>query len=279
MAFDLRKFLSDKDKYPDTAKVTLADGVETTLGDLRAFQDEQDEGIRGRMGELDQREQVLGRAADEVGRARAAIEEMRNNPAAAAENPELKQLLELFQGIRGGKKVSVFEEPGDYFKPLVDRLDSLSTEIKGAQESHRKMQKDLQDTLAWDLKNRVKVEYRQFKDWPKEYDNWQKVYEFAKGNRLLDENNYPDFDAVHERVTAPIRQKGELEAERKRIRDEERESARKEAGERTRRDTFVPMPNSSPGGGVGKAKSYGGIEKVAEGDILNDPDMPWNQIN
>lgn len=274
MAFNLRDFLKDKGKYPDTHKVTLADGVDVTIGDLRAFQDNEDQQISTRVNELNQREQILGQAADEVANLRAAVEDMRRNPAQAAQDPQAKQLIELLQnGLRGGQKVSVFEEPGDYFKPLVERLSEIGKQIETAQKHTNDTRQDIEKTFAWHLRRQVQKEFNAYKDWPEKF-GMREAIDYAKQNRLLDEMQYPDWDAVHDRVTAPARQKADADKLREEIRTEERENARKDATAQRQRDVFVPTPGGS-GGGAPSGKKFGGIEKVSEADILNDETI-WN---
>jgi hypothetical protein len=272
---NLREFLSKKEEYPDNHEVTLADGVKVTLGDLRTYNAEEDARIQQQTQQLTQREGVLETAANEVAAMRARIEAAQQNPAATVD-PELKELVDLLKGVRNGNKVDIFKEPGDYFKPLVDRLNAVDESIKAEKAAREQNRQDVERTITWHTRKQIDRDYRSYQDWPKDFDT-RKAITYAQQNRLVDEMGYPDFDAVHERITAPVRQEANLKAERDKIRKEEREAAQRDAAQGARREPFVSMPNGGGSGGgpnaAPKGKKYGGIEKIDEGDILSDPDI------
>jgi len=119
----------------------------------------------------------------------------------------------------------------------------------------------------------MKRDYRTFK-WPEGW-TFNKVLEFANERQLLEPGSkYPDFDRIHETVMAPITSKERDDELVKKARDEGYAQARKEFSES---GTYVPAPGF---GGMGspqlKAK-FGGIDKIPDESILNDPEV-WGQI-
>jgi hypothetical protein len=193
---NLREFLSKKEEYPDNHEVTLADGVKVTLGDLRTYSAEEDARIQQQTQQLTQREGVLETAANEVAAMRARIEAAQQNPAATVD-PELKELVDLLKGVRNGNKVDIFKEPGDYFKPLVDRLNAVDESIKAEKAAREQNRQDVERTITWHTRKQIDRDYRSYQDWPKDFDT-RKALAYAQQNRLVDEMGYPDFDAVHE---------------------------------------------------------------------------------
>jgi hypothetical protein len=264
----LAEIIADKEHFTDDTKFTLANGVETTIGDLRTFADSRQGDLEERHAALTRREAALNQLTEEVAQMRARLEAQ-----PPIQQPDSKSVADqLLAALRSGDaKVDIFKEPGDYFKPLVDKLTAIEqwrTEQDGKLVADRKA---IQDSFAWHIKNQIRRDYRAHNDWPKDY-KIENAVQYARDNKLVDEMGYPDFDQVHERVTAPVRD----EARIKQIRDEARAEGAKEAEASLRtKNAFVPLPggNGSPGINGAAPKRFGGIEKVPDADILNDPDI------
>ena len=266
MAFP-RQILDDKEKYPDDKKITLDNGVEVTMGDLRAFQAEQDSTLRERMAALTAQQQQLNALSEELAQYRARLEAQPQPQG----QPDAKSVADqLLTALRSGdSKIDIFKEPGDYFKPLVEKLTAIEA-WKAEQEAKLVAdRKAIQDSFAWHIKNQIRRDYRAHNDWPKDY-KIENAVQYAKDNRLVDEMGYPDFDAVHERVTAPVREKANVD----KIRADALAEGRKQAeAELRQKNAFVPLPGGNGSGISGAPKKFGGIEKVPDADILNDPDI------
>ncbi len=270
MPVDLKKFLASKEEYPDGTKITLANGVEVTLKDLRDFDTAREDEVRAKQTELAGREQQLGTLAEQVAAARAALEAKGNENPAPADIAQA--IVDRIQAAAGDRKIDIFKEPGDNFKPLVDRIAELDLRDKTRDDYIKNTRTELEKYLTYDNKRQILRDYRSFKEWPKDFDV-KKAVQYATQNRLLDEMGYPDFDRVYEAVTAPVRQAADLDKEREKIRGEERTKARKEAADANRpRDAFVPTPGATGGGTQAKPK-YKGIESIPDWDILNDPEI------
>lgn len=268
MAFP-REILADKTKYPDDKKITLDNGVEVTMADLRAFQVEQDSQLQERMAALNTREQAVNTLAEEVSQMRARLEATQTTGTQPDPKSVADQLLAALRS--GDSKIDIFKEPGDYFKPLVDKLNAFDTWKAEQDRIIAADRKAIQDSFAWHLKNQIRRDFRAHNDWPKDY-KIENAVQYAKDNKLVDEMGYPDFDAVHERVTAPIRQQSEIE----RIKAEAKAEGAREAEANLRtKNAFVPLPGGNGAGinGAAGQKKFGGIEKVPDADILNDPEI------
>jgi hypothetical protein len=273
MAFDLRSFLKSKDKYPDDHKVTLADGVEVTLGDLRAFDEERDGEVRSRAAELDTREGHLSNLANEVAALKASLDERLSSAGTTTSDPRVQKLLDIMSKATAGEKASIFDETPEYFKPLVAKLDEYAQSLAAQKQALDSQRSDVEKTITWHTRKQIERDYRSYKDWPENFDV-KKAIMYAQQNRVVDEMGYPDFDRIHDAVTTPIRQKADLEAERKKIREEERAAVRKEAAAQpSRHDAFVPLPNSGGGAQGAGRKTYGGVDKISDADILSDPEI------
>lgn len=273
MAFDLRSFLKSKDKYPDDHKVTLADGVEVTLGDLRVFDEERDGEVRSRAAELDTREGHLSNLANEVAGLRAKLDDQLASAGTSTRDPQVQKLLDIMSKATAGEKASIFDETPEYFKPLVAKLDEYAQGLAAQKQALEGQRGDIEKTITWHTRKQIERDYRSYRDWPENFDI-KKAISYAQQNRVVDEMGYPDFDRVHDAVTAPIRQKADLDKEREKIRAEERAAVRKEtATQPARHDAFVPLPNGGGGSGAGARKSYGGVDKIPDSDILSDPEI------
>lgn len=268
MAFDLKKWLDENKETPGDTKLTLANGVEVTLDDLRVFDTARDAEVETKRRELAGREQQLGTLAEQVASAKAALEARGNQDPTSADIAQT--IVDKLQSAAGGRKINIFEEPGDYFKPLIERITDLDSRDKARDEYIKNTRGELEKYLTYDNARQIKRDYRSYKEWPKEF-NVAKAVQYATQNKMVDEMGYPDFDRVYDAVTAPSRQAATLDEERKKIRKEEREKLNAEQ-QQQRSNAFVPTPGATGGGAPAKPK-YKGIESIPDYDILSDPEI------
>lgn len=275
-----RKFLDDKETYADDLEFQLGD-MKVKLGDLRAYDAEQ----RGNLDRFTTRSQQLeseyGKLANQYNELRALydqvatqLQEFSQNPNRNG-NPNSPDVIEqLVARLSAGKNPTVLDKPGEFFQPVIEklkRIDEIESENKRFREDLRK---ELTGAFGFQVSKDMKRDYRSFQ-WPKEW-TFQKVIEFAKERGALEPGSqYPDFDRIHEAVTAPINAAAEREEMVKKAREEGYAAARKEF---TESGAIVPSPGF--GGGMASAQlksKFGGIDKIPDETILNDPDV-WNQM-
>ena len=272
-----RKFLDDKENYADDLEFTIGDNMKVKLGDLRQYDAEQ----RSNLEKYTQRAGLLegeyGKLANQYNELRAlydqVAQQLQENANRGNQNPN--QFVEqLVERLGAGKNPTVLDKPGEFFAPVIEklrRIDELEAQNRKFQEDLRK---ELTGAFGFQVSKDMKRDYRSFQ-WPKDW-TFQKVIEFAKERGALEPGSqYPDFDRIHEAVTAPINAAAEREEMVKKAREEGYATARKEL---TADGTYVPGPGF--GGGMGSAQlksKFGGIEKIPDETILNDPDV-WNQM-
>lgn len=263
----LAEIIADKEHYADDTKFTLANGVETTIGDLRTFATSRQNDLEERQAALAAREAALNSLTEEVAQMRARLEAQPQPQGQPDPKSVADQLLAALRS--GDSKIDIFKEPGDYFKPLIDKLNAFDAWKAEQDKIIAADRKAIQDSFKWHIDKQVKRDFRAYNDWPKDY-KVENVVQYAQQNRLVDEFGYPDFDAVHERVTAPIRERANVD----KIRADALAEGRKQAeAELRQHNAFVPLPGGNGSGISGAPRKFGGIEKVPDADILNDPDI------
>jgi hypothetical protein len=273
-----RKFLDDKEHYADDMEMTFGD-MKVKLGDLRAYDNEQRTNLDRFMKRSGQLEGEYGKLANQFNELRAlydqVAQQVQANAAASQSNGRQTDVVDqLVERLQGGKKPTILDKPGDFFAPLVDRLKKVD-ELAGNHERFKDdLRKELIGAFGFQVQKDMKRDYRSFK-WPEGW-SFNKVLEFANEHQVLEPGSrYPDFDRIHDSITAPIRAAEEREKIVKEARDEGYTQARKEF---TENGAYVPGPGF---GGVGASpqfkSKFGGIDKIPDEQILNDPDI-WSQI-
>jgi hypothetical protein len=270
-----RKFLDDKENYSDELEIPVGENMKVRLGDLRAYDQEQ----RGNLERFTQRSAQLeteyGKLANQYNELRALYDQVAQQLQGVNQNPNQRtfkdQLAEL---LNAGKNPTIMDKPGEFFDPLVKKVQELEAIGANLEKFKDDLRKELTGAFGFQVSKDMKRDYRSF-EWPKEW-TFQKVIEFAKERGALEPGSqYPDFDRIHEAVTAPINAAKEREELVKQAREEGYAQARKEF---TSDGTYVPGPGFGGGMGSPVLKSkFGGIDKIPDETILNDPDI-WNQM-
>lgn len=272
-----RKILEDKEKYGDDLELTIGD-MKVKLGDLREYDSEQ----RGHLDRYTKRSTQLegeyGKLANQYNELRALYDQVAQQLQGFQQNGnqgrEGDLVDQLVQRLQGERNPTVLDKPGEFFAPVIERLKKID-EIQQNQEKFKEdLRKELVSAFGFQVNKDMKRDYRTFK-WPEGW-SFQKVLEFANERQMLEPGSrYPDFDRIHENIMAPINAETEREELRKSAREEGYAAARKELTEAN--GTFVPSPGFGGGGSVQLKSKFGGIDKIPDETILNDPDV-WSQI-
>lgn len=272
-----RKFLDDKEKYSDDMEFQIGD-VKVKLGDLRAYDGEQRTNLDRYTKRTGQLEGEYGKLANQYNELRALYDQVAQQLQAVSQNPprntEGDLVDQLVERLRGEKNPTVMEKGGEFFAPLLDRVKKID-EIEANQQKFKEdLRKELVSAFGFQVNKDMKRDYRAFQ-WPKDW-SFQKVLEYANEHQILEPGSrYPDFDRIHDNIMAPINAETEKEELRKAAREEGYAAARKEL---TQDGAYVPNPGFGGTGGASPLKSkFGGIDKIPDETILNDPDI-WNTI-
>ena len=274
-----RKFLDDKENYSDDLEIPVGENMKVKLGDLRTYDQEQRSNLEKFSQRSSQLENSYGQLANQYNELRALYDQVAQQLQSYTQNPnngrtEPNVVDQLVERLTAGKNPSVLDKPGEFFAPLVERLQKIEAASTDLAKFKEDLRKELTGAFGFQVSKDMKRDYRSF-EWPKEW-TFQKVIEFAKERGALEAGSqYPDFDRIHEAVTAPINAAKEREELVKQAREEGYAQARKEF---TSDGTYVPGPGFGGGMGSPVLKSkFGGIDKVPDEQILNDPDI-WNQM-
>jgi hypothetical protein len=275
-----RKILDDTDKYADDLELVIGD-MKVKLGDLRAYDVEQRANLDRFTRRSTQLEGEYGKLANQYNELRALYDQVAGQLQQISQNPQPNTndpdalLNALVEKLGAGRKPSVMDRPGEFFAPVVEKLKRIDEIIADQAKFKEDLRKELVGAFGFQVNKDMKRDYRGFK-WPDGW-NFQKVLEYANEHQMLEPGSrYPDFDRIHENVTYPIRAEEERKSLVETSRKEGYEQARKEM---TQDGAFVPSPGFGNGfGGNGALKSkFGGIDKIPDDTILNDPDI-WSQV-
>lgn len=272
-----RKFLDDREKYADDMELTFGD-MKIKLGDLRTYDIDQRTNLDRFTKRNGQLEGEYGKLANQYNELRAlydqAAQQLQTQQNPANGNPTSGDLVDqLVERLRGEKNPTVMDRPGEFFAPVIERLKKID-EIESSQNKFKEdLRKELVSAFGFQVNKDMKRDYRSFQ-WPKDW-SFQKVIEYANEHQLVEPGSrYPDFDRIHDNIMAPINAETERDELRKAAREEGYAQARKEF---TQDGAYVPNPGF---GGLStqvlKSK-FGGIDKIPDETILNDPDV-WSQI-
>lgn len=272
-----RKFLDDKEKYADDMEFQIGD-AKVKLGDLRAYDTEQRTNLDRFMKRSGQLEGEYGKLANQYNELRALYDQVAQQLQAVAQQPQRNAegdlVDQLVQRLQGERNPTVLDKPGEFFQPVVERLKKIDEIEQNQQKFKEDLRKELVSAFGFQVNKDMKRDYRSF-EWPKDW-TFQKVLEYANEHQVLEPGSrYPDFDRIHDNVMAPINAETEREELRKAAREEGYAAARKEL---TQDGAYVPNPGFGGMGGTSPLKSkFGGIDKIPDETILNDPDI-WNQM-
>lgn len=227
--------LSDKAKYPDEQKVTLADGVETTVGELRG-------------GWL--RQQDYSRKTEAVAREREAVarEKAEFEAAKASAETELLTLAERIVAGRAaaGKPTSRDEldellEKDPLARRLRDDIQSLREQQQQVVEAIKKQQEGFRQQQLAFITDQHRRALAVLKQRDPELDT-DSLVQFAQRNGI------PRLDLAYRLMTEDRR----LEAATKKVREE----TTKDAYERAKRElaqpaiparrVSAPLPDDAP---------------------------------
>lgn len=271
-----RKFLDDREKYADDMDVMVGD-MKVKLGDLRAYDADQRTNLDRYTKRTGQLEGEYGKLANQYNELRALYDQVAQQLQAVAQQPRNTEgdlVDQLVERLRGEKNPTVMEKGGEFFQPLLDRVKKID-EIEANQNKFKEdLRKELVSAFGFQVNKDMKRDYRSF-NWPKDW-TFQKVLEYANEHQVLEPGSrYPDFDRIHDNIMAPINAETEREELRKAAREEGYAAARKEL---TQDGAYVPNPGFGGMNGTSALKSkFGGIDKIPDETILNDPDI-WSQI-
>ena len=280
----LKEILADTENYGDDEEVTIK-GVKVKVGDMRAFTASQNEAAAAALEErrtaLQNYENDLVQKADALAAHIAEIQAARG-----AEKGSGDLVQDLINRLRGPEKKTMMDLDGDeFFGPVVKTIRGFES----AKEELSKQIKQYNDEAAriarWAVEREIDRDFQSLPDRPKELTKKQLV-DHAVKRRYIDELGYPDLRRAYDDVQAPVVAKKTREQMREEVRKEVRaEEAAKQAKPIEEGDlneivgkghVFIPRPGGGSGGGKGaaaKSVKYGGIDRVPNEVIMNDPSI------
>jgi len=218
----LSDILADKTTFPDTMTITLADGAETTLGELR--------GGYLRQQDYTRKTQDLRRERDEFGRERAQFEQAKTEAeqqlASLASQVLTNQRTPQGPATPGLDDVDAILNQDPVARKLTERIAMLDTRIAELDKA-TKQQAEL---FATQQQSQLVNQHRQMLTHLKAQDA---DLDEAALVRFARENGIPRLDFAYKLYTE--------DARTERIRKEASEQASKEAYERAKRELSQPV--------------------------------------
>lgn len=218
----LAEIIDDKKGFPDDRKITLADGVETTLGELRG----------GYMKERDYRQKTA-----EIARERESFAQEKSRFEADKTEAEAK-LNDLIQQVvtRGAPKEQQKAEWEQYLerdpvsRHLMEQLTATNAAIAELKKSHLDSTKQFQDALQQQQNSFIADQHRRALATLKSKDpelNETELIQYCRDNAI------PRLDLGYRLLTEDKRRTDEV--------TKAKETASKEGYERAKRELAQPM--------------------------------------
>src|SRR5215475_11982685 len=119
-----RKFLDDKEKYADDLEFVFGD-TKIKLGDLRAYDAEQQANLGRYTQRSSQLEGEYGKLANQYNELRALYDQVAQQLQTIQSNPNStnnggEDLVQtLIERLGAGRKPTVLDKPGEFFEPVV----------------------------------------------------------------------------------------------------------------------------------------------------------------
>lgn len=272
----LKEILADAANYGDDDEISIK-GVPMKLGELRQYAaaeaSETAAQMQTRLQQLNDYEANLRSTADQLAEAQAEVER------AKGQNTGQKSIIDQLAELTRSTKKTVYDEPGEYFEPVVQDLKSLKSMKDELQKQIDSFKEEANKMVKWSIKRSIETDFDRLPDRPKDLSVKQLI-EHATKRKMVDDVGYPQLREAYDDYMAPQR----AETERKRIREEEREVARKEVRAEERKNsaprgtagTFVPMPGNRGKALPAQTKGSRPGQFADTETILNDPDIMAN---
>lgn len=212
----LSDILADKTKYSDDQKITLADGVETTLGELR--------GGFSRSDDYTRKTQQVAREREAFAREKAEFE--RAKADAEAQLAALAEKVVTRQPDTTVDEIERHLQQDPVARKLVEKIDNVT---KKAEEAAQRATK-AEEALRNQQQNYIADQHRRVLATLKQRDPNLDETDLV---RFAQENYIPRLDLAYRLYTEDTRIKSQVESAR--------EEARKEAYERAKRDLAQPV--------------------------------------
>lgn len=221
MSVDFKKLFADKAAYGDDLKITLANGNELTLGDLRAYNaqtgGELQKELDRQKADLDNRAQTLKKAEEKTANLFIELESQR-------------KALEASNGGNGGKPTPADPleryERDEVFGPVVKSMReqnaTLSTKLDEVTKNLDKVVKSVASMGTTYMGDKARNDFAALPAddpvRPKDL-SLDSLYKFAVERRIYDSNNIPDVKEAYATLTRDARHKHEVAEAEKRGRE------------------------------------------------------------
>jgi hypothetical protein len=251
--------LADKTKYPDDTKITLAEGLEVTLGDLRSLTAAEQRKLTEGLSDLARQQEELKRAQLEAADFYSKVLEESKNLKGKTVEKKAENLAD---------SLGLDPALAPYLEPIVKKIEEVEKangeRFKTFEDTVQKLSKGIIDMTSYYLNDKWESQFNALPDRDEDM-TVEKLVKYATENRILDRMGMPDLRTAHERMTEPKRKaKLEAEAEKRGL-----EKAKKELAVHSPsrpRTTFIPANKDN-----GKATPTSIAEAVDA--AFNDPEI------
>lgn len=218
-AKDWKALIADP-KYKDDVKLTLGEGVEVTLGDIRAASKADQDDLTKRLAQLETDRKQLEAAQQTVATNFAKLVEAGLVAVDADGNIQVKEPPVAPPTHEPGKLKPVDYDRDSYVGPVVKMVKELQAQLTASAEASKKLLRDFNAARALAETDRLQRDFASHADWPKDY-TFEQAMKDAAAQRVYDPFGRLNLQELHTRVTEPARRKVEIETEAKRLADQQ----------------------------------------------------------
>lgn len=259
----IEEIVKDSEHFPDNLQWQLADGIVVTLGDMRAKIRAYDQGFTQKTQEVARQRQELAAKQKELADAysifQQQVQQFQAQQAAAPPAPTNQPTVG-----------DIFSEPGEYFKPLIERLRGYDDRYKQYDDRLNQIFELARDSISWVADREIDKDYKAaqeaFKDYWEDGDTLSReaLTKYAHENKLVDKRGFPLVRDAAEKFLSPKMRERELA-------DAEKRGYEKAAKEHPSAPNY-PRPGFA-GQGAQPSKSYGGDLNSLFRDMRQDSDV------
>lgn len=207
------EIVKNSEQFPDNLPWQLADGLTITLGDVRAKIRAYDQGFTQKTQDVARQRQELQRQQQELANAYASFQQQ-------VQQFQAQQAQAPAQAAQQQVVGDIFADPGEYFKPLVDRLKGYDDRYKQFEERLNGIFDLARDSITWVADREIEKDYKSAQEALKDYweDNLsrEELTKYAHENKIVDKRGFPLVrDAAEKYLSPKMREKELAEAEKR----------------------------------------------------------------
>lgn len=251
---DLSKVFNDKTGFPDDYSITLPNGAELTMADLRAWNEESGGALKAEMAKVSKEWDKIKAEQEKVTKASQSVAQMFLDL-----EEQKKQLAHQPQGHRADPFDELVESD-----PLAKHVKAIRDEVKAQmdalREENKKLYKSMGQMGQTYMNDLARAEFDHLRNDPDFSSDLtlEGVFDYAVKQGIKRSDGIPDVKRAYEQLTAPKRQE--------RLTKEAVSKAREQWEEEAKKSALGMPPKGMPNQGFGPMRGPSSV-----GDMNKPP--------